>query len=487
VCLHLSKQTTTILIYTLIALKLFEVNIKIMKRLLSAFVLALSCLTAAAQTTVTIGSGTSTQGAPVSRFFRYHASEFIYLQSEINETGEIQSIAFDKRSGSDNNPIQSVQIYMKHTTDNSLASGTTSTVGYTLVYAGDFTNNAATGWMSVDLDTPFDYNNSDNLQVLIIKGNQNPLTSAQFPRFAYSSVTPNRFRSYSDDSNPWSTTRTLTSQTGPPNARMIIADACVQPEQPATACYETATWNASTCQWDITGTQPAEPTGLECWETASFNSVSCEWDVTGEQPQGTDDVAACDSYEWIDGNTYTESNSTATFTVVNGAANGCDSLVTLNLTIVEIDNSVTTNGLTLTANQSGATYQWIDCSDDSEIDWANSVSYTATGSGAFKVRITLGSCEEESICYNVNNASLSTSVFDNTRIYPNPFVDVIHMSGLPEGEKTIRVYTTIGQIVTEETTTDASKYLTLNNIAKGLYRIEIQLGEYKISRLLAHE
>jgi|GEM_PF-3207107 len=46
---------------------------------------------------------------------------------------------------------------------------------------------------------------------------------------------------------------------------------------------------------------------------------------------GTDVQTVCDSYTWIDGNTYTSNNNTAQFTV--SAANGCDSIVTLNLTI----------------------------------------------------------------------------------------------------------------------------------------------------------
>ncbi|PJB14130.1 MAG: hypothetical protein CO118_10240, partial [Flavobacteriales bacterium CG_4_9_14_3_um_filter_32_8] len=42
---------------------------------------------------------------------------------------------------------------------------------------------------------------------------------------------------------------------------------------------------------------------------------------------GTDVQTACDSYLWIDGNTYTSNNNTATFTLPNAA--GCDSVVTL--------------------------------------------------------------------------------------------------------------------------------------------------------------
>ena len=46
---------------------------------------------------------------------------------------------------------------------------------------------------------------------------------------------------------------------------------------------------------------------------------------------GTDTQITCDSLTWIDGITYTASNNTATHTLT--AANGCDSVVTLDLTI----------------------------------------------------------------------------------------------------------------------------------------------------------
>jgi hypothetical protein len=52
---------------------------------------------------------------------------------------------------------------------------------------------------------------------------------------------------------------------------------------------------------------------------------------------GTDTQEHCDDYTWIDGNTYTESNNTATFTLTN--SNNCDSIVTLDLIINNSDNT----------------------------------------------------------------------------------------------------------------------------------------------------
>jgi hypothetical protein len=46
---------------------------------------------------------------------------------------------------------------------------------------------------------------------------------------------------------------------------------------------------------------------------------------------GTDVKTACESFTWIDGNTYTTSNNTATHILTN--ASGCDSIITLNLTV----------------------------------------------------------------------------------------------------------------------------------------------------------
>ena len=54
-----------------------------------------------------------------------------------------------------------------------------------------------------------------------------------------------------------------------------------QPVQPALACYESAVFNTASCVWDVSGTQPSAPSNLLSWQTATFNNVSCQWDITG--------------------------------------------------------------------------------------------------------------------------------------------------------------------------------------------------------------
>ena len=169
-----------------------------------------------APTVVTIGTGTSTQAYPLDRYYNYSAFEAIYLASELQYAGTIKSLGFYKASGSDISPIEAVTIYMKNTSESSLSDGTYSTTGYTQVYSGSFTNNATSGWMSVDLSPQFNCNGS-NLAILIVKGYQAYTTS--YPNWTYTTTTTTRVRcNHSDSAAPTS----LTGSTSLPNLQIKI-------------------------------------------------------------------------------------------------------------------------------------------------------------------------------------------------------------------------------------------------------------------------
>lgn len=121
---------------------------------------------------------------------------------------------------------------------------------------------------------------------------------------------------------------------------------------------------------------------------------------------GTDIVEACDSYTWIDGNTYLSNNFSATYLLTG--ITGCDSLVTLNLTINSSpDNTVTQNGSTLSASQAGALYQWIDCDNGNQaIAGETNQSFTPTVSGNYAVEITLSGCTVTSACTVIGYSGL---------------------------------------------------------------------------------
>jgi hypothetical protein len=138
---------------------------------------------------------------------------------------------------------------------------------------------------------------------------------------------------------------------------------------------------------------------------------------------GTDTRTECNSYTWIDGNTYTASNNSATFNITNGAANGCDSLVTLDLTINNVtDITTSSSGAIITANNLGATYKWLDCDNsNATIPGETGQSYTAVANGNYAVELTENGCVDTSACVNI----ITTAILENNfgsefNIYPNP-------------------------------------------------------------------
>jgi hypothetical protein len=106
---------------------------------------------------------------------------------------------------------------------------------------------------------------------------------------------------------------------------------------------------------------------------------------------GTDIQTACDSYTWINGVTYTSSNNTARDTLTN--AQGCDSIVTLNLTI----NNSTTGVDVQTACDS---YTWI-----------NGVTYTSSNNTATDTLTNSQGCDSVvTLNLTINSSTTSTDV-----------------------------------------------------------------------------
>ncbi|TNE55914.1 MAG: T9SS type A sorting domain-containing protein, partial [Bacteroidetes bacterium] len=136
---------------------------------------------------------------------------------------------------------------------------------------------------------------------------------------------------------------------------------------------------------------------------------------------GTDVQSACGSYTWIDGNTYTNSTDTPVFTLMG--SNGCDSIVTLNLTITNIDLTVNQTDSTLMAAQNGATYEWLDCQNGSvKIPGETGQSFVPQENGEYAVVITMDGCADTSACIMVTGIVGIDEILaeKEVRIYPNP-------------------------------------------------------------------
>lgn len=199
----------------------------------------------------------------------------------------------------------------------------------------------------------------------------------------------------------------------------------------------------------------------------------------------TDIVTACDSLTWIDGNTYYSNNNIATYNLTSSS--GCDSVVTLNLTINTVDISVTNNSPTLTANESGATYRWLDCDNNyAVIPSETGQSYTASANGNYAVEVTINGCTDTSACENVTGVGINENSTDNILVYPVPAHENLTVSGLNfTNGFIVELMNNIGQIIVSNVYTNENRInINLSNINQGTYQLVIKGNNNVITKTI---
>lgn len=201
----------------------------------------------------------------------------------------------------------------------------------------------------------------------------------------------------------------------------------------------------------------------------------------------TDVINSCGSYTWIDGNTYSSSNNTATFTVTGATIDGCDSVYTLDLTIEALDVSVQVTGASVQANNTTATsYQWIDCQNgNSPIASAANSSFEPTVNGEYAVVISDGNCTDTSACVQINSVGIDEGILSTVMIYPNPANDYITVSGLP-GSAKIDLVNALGQVLLSSKE-ESNATIDISNIATGVYSIVVSSEGNKLVRRIIVE
>ena len=186
-------------------------------------------------------------------------------------------------------------------------------------------------------------------------------------------------------------------------------------------------------------------------------------------------VSACGSYispsglyTWTESGTYTDA--------IPNASCG-DSIITIALTLFEPDTSVLLNGAVLTAQATGAgyQYQWLDCNASyAPLAGETGQSFTATASGSYAVEISDGICRDTSSCEEVVLSSLweTTGQRERLRLYPNPVMDVLHLDlSTQKSLSSLEVYDAMGRLWMSEKISGAEgRYrLSVGALPAGLY------------------
>ncbi len=175
---------------------------------------------------------------------------------------------------------------------------------------------------------------------------------------------------------------------------------------------------------------------------------------------------SCEFYESPAGNTYTSSGMYQDV-LINGV--GCDSLITIDLTILEpVENEIITNGDTLIASAENVTYQWIDCNGDGLISGETNQMFVPDESGSYKVEIVSNSCPSETPC---------TEFIYRERpcieeIYPNPVNGPLEIHlGDSFSNSELTLYDVRGREIYSESFREVSNITLDLSPASGMYLI----------------
>ncbi len=193
----------------------------------------------------------------------------------------------------------------------------------------------------------------------------------------------------------------------------------------------------------------------------------------------TANQSACDAFTWpLNGATYT---SSGTYTFEETNAGGCPQITTLNLTIDDIDASTTLSGVTLTANATGADYQWINCNNNTPVPNQTSQTFTPTASGNYAVIVSENGCEETSDCVSVIVSGVDEIVNSSIDIYPNPSNDAVTITSSSNIEK-IELMNALGQVVQVFESLHINKYSFQLPKESGAYFVRIYTEKGTVNR-----
>lgn len=220
------------------------------------------------------------------------------------------------------------------------------------------------------------------------------------------------------------------------------------------------------------------------WGDGSFGNTVTVCNTTTSSLTAT----SCDTYTAPSGAVF---NSSGTYQDTIPNAGGCDSVITLNLTINQVDASATGNGNTLTANMANASYQWIDCNNgNSPISGASNQDYTPTASGSYAVIVTNGVCVDTSSCLSVTLTNIDEAALaGDIRLFPNPSSQVAALSlgsAIDQGPVDVAVFSSTGRKVLDLGAVSESELrIDLEDMESGLYFVSVQNATgRKVLRLL---
>jgi len=263
------------------------------------------------------------------------------------------------------------------------------------------------------------------------------------------------------------------------------------PENGTSSWKDETTWIASelwNANWDNQATlrfgfrfvSGSTTTGSEADPGFAIDDIVVTGYNTCTNTTNTINVSACDEYVSPSGNFTWSSDGTYNDVIPNMA--GCDSLLTINLTINTVDATANQSGLTLSANNAGATsYQWLDCDNAyAIISGATNQNYTVSSNGDYAVSVTDNGCTDTSACISISDVGLEIYHGVSILIYPNPTENFVTVSVNSNEILQIELMDASGRVIQNTWLNNGLNQLDLSAFSAGSYFINIRNSEGEI-------
>lgn len=186
----------------------------------------------------------------------------------------------------------------------------------------------------------------------------------------------------------------------------------------------------------------------------------------------------------LNGQTYT---SSGTYTQQLQTVLGCDSTINLNLTINTVDTSVSVNAITLTANASGASYQWMKCGVGLVTGETNQ-SFTPISNGSYAVIVTENGCSDTSACFPITSVGIDDLLTpEGVTVYPNPSNGAFTLELEAVVDVRITIYNGIGQVVYDQQHAGQQLIPIALEPVPGVYHVQLETSAGTLQRQLVIE
>lgn len=180
-------------------------------------------------------------------------------------------------------------------------------------------------------------------------------------------------------------------------------------------------------------------------------------------------ASAGTNYVWSTGETGADIEVTVsgTYYVVSVQDEECYAR-SLPLTVTEHpfpDVSVSQDGATLSATETEAGYQWLNCNGMTPVSGAVNRTFIAPQNGQYAVALTnAAGCSDTSACFTVTGLAVEETAVPVWTLFPNPATDRVNLSGLPV--QNIRIFDGLGREVLRVTNSSSAD---VSALAPGTY------------------